>query len=236
MFSQIKTPVCLVAVSVLAGGLVLAEEALAELKTEKEKVSYSIGQQIGSNFKRNEMDIDTASLKQGVEDALKGKKPALSGEEQQKVMTAFQSQMEKKMEDKQKVSADKNVKEGKSFLEANAKKPGVVVLPSGLQYKVVKEGTGAIPKASDTVTTHYRGTLIDGKEFDSSYSRGQPASFPVNGVIKGWTEALQLMKTGSKWQLFIPSELAYGARGAGPDIGPNSTLIFDIELLSIGKK
>jgi len=129
--------------------------------------------------------------------------------------------------------ADKNQKEGEVFLAENKKKKGVITLPSGLQYQVIKEGTGKIPKATDTVTTHYRGTLIDGTEFDSSYKRGEPASFPVNGVIKGWTEALQLMKVGSKWQLFIPSNLAYGPQGAGQAIGPNATLIFEIELLSI---
>jgi FKBP-type peptidyl-prolyl cis-trans isomerase FklB len=129
--------------------------------------------------------------------------------------------------------ADKNQKEGEVFLAENKKKKGVVTLPSGLQYHVITAGTGKIPKATDTVTTHYRGTLIDGTEFDSSYKRGEPASFPVNGVIKGWTEALQLMKVGSKWQLFIPSNLAYGPQGAGQVIGPSATLIFEIELLSI---
>jgi FKBP-type peptidyl-prolyl cis-trans isomerase FklB len=137
------------------------------------------------------------------------------------------------MESKKRDQGDANMKEGKSFLEANAKKSGVKVLPSGLQYQILTDGKGKSPKATDVVKTHYRGTLISGKEFDSSYARKEPAEFPVNGVIKGWTEALQLMKEGSKWKLFIPSELAYGAQGAGADIGPNSTLIFEVELLSV---
>ena len=145
----------------------------------------------------------------------------------------FEQNLRTKMDSKKKEAGDKNTKEGKAFLEANAKKPGVKVLPSGLQYKVITEGSGTSPKATDVVKTHYRGTLINGKEFDSSYARKEPAEFPVNGVIKGWTEALQLMKPGAKWQLFIPSDLAYGPQGAGADIGPNATLIFEVELLSV---
>ncbi|MCJ7833279.1 MAG: FKBP-type peptidyl-prolyl cis-trans isomerase, partial [Deltaproteobacteria bacterium] len=169
----------------------------------------------------------------GFKDALSGAKPLLSEEEMRTVMTAFQKEISEKQAEKTKVLGEKNKKEGETFLAENKKKEGVKILTSGLQYKVVKEGTGKKPKATDKVTTHYQGTLIDGTEFDSSYKRGEPAAFPVNGVIPGWTEALQLMKVGSKWQLFVPSKLAYGERGAGPKIGPNAVLIFTVELLSI---
>jgi FKBP-type peptidyl-prolyl cis-trans isomerase FklB len=165
----------------------------------------------------------------GLKDALSGKQPALSEKEMQETMEAWSKQME----DKQKAVGEKNVADGVKFLAENKSKSGVKTTASGLQYKVIKEGSGAQPKVTDTVTVHYRGTLINGTEFDSSYKRGQPASFPVNGVIKGWTEALQLMKAGSKYQLFIPSSLAYGERAAGADIAPNSTLIFEVELLDV---
>jgi FKBP-type peptidyl-prolyl cis-trans isomerase FklB len=148
-------------------------------------------------------------------------------------MTQFQNETRKAQEEKMQQASMTNKKEGTAFLEANKTKEGVKVLPSGLQYKVLKEGTGPKPSAADTVVCNYRGTLIDGKEFDSSYKRGEPATFPVNGVIKGWTEALQLMPVGSKWQLFLPADLAYGDRGAGADIGPGATLIFEVELMSI---
>jgi FKBP-type peptidyl-prolyl cis-trans isomerase FklB len=151
-------------------------------------------------------------------------------------MAAFQKEMMAKQQELAKRLGEKNKKEGEAFLSENRKKEGIKALPSGLQYKVVKAGTGKKPKSTDTVTTHYRGTLIDGTEFDSSYRRGQPASFPVSGVIAGWTEALQLMEEGAKWQLFIPPNLAYGERGAGSQIGPNATLIFEIELISIQEK
>ena len=148
-------------------------------------------------------------------------------------MTAYQKTVQEKVAKKNVELGAKNTKEGKTFLDANTKKPGVTTLASGLQYKVLTEGKGAMPKASDTVKVHYRGTLLDGTEFDSSYARKEPAEFQVGGVIKGWTEGLQLMKTGAKWQLFIPAELAYGATGAGQDIGPNATLIFEVELLEV---
>ena len=151
-------------------------------------------------------------------------------------MTDLQAEMRKKQEEKMKLAGDANQKEGAAFLAANKTKEGVVTTSSGLQYKVLKQGDGPKPTATDSVVCNYRGTLINGTEFDSSYKRGQPATFPVNGVIKGWTEALQLMPTGSKWQLFVPADLAYGARGAGQDIGPNATLIFEVELLSIQAK
>ncbi|MGB2603730.1 MAG: FKBP-type peptidyl-prolyl cis-trans isomerase, partial [Candidatus Sulfotelmatobacter sp.] len=171
-----------------------------------------------------------------VKDALAGGKTLLTDDEAQAALTEMQNDMRKKQQEKQQVAGAANKKEGEAFLAGNKGKEGVVALPSGLQYKIIKSGTGPKPAATDSVFCNYRGTLIDGKEFDSSYKRGQPATFPVNGVIKGWTEALQLMPVGSKWQLFIPADLAYGDRGAGPDIGPDATLIFEVELVSIQDK
>jgi FKBP-type peptidyl-prolyl cis-trans isomerase FklB len=210
--------------------------AATKLNSEKDKVSYMIGYQIGSNFKRDGLEVDLNMIQNGMKEALAGEKSPLTPEESQKLMMDLQKNLQAKAEAKQKEEGSKNAAEGKAFLDENAKKKDIVKLPSGLQYKVLAEGKGDSPKATDTVKTHYRGTLINGTEFDSSYKRGQPATFPVNGVIKGWTEALQLMKPGAKWQLFIPSELAYGEGGAGDQIGPNSTLIFEVELLSIEKK
>jgi FKBP-type peptidyl-prolyl cis-trans isomerase FklB len=203
-----------------------------DLKNPKQRLSYSIGADIGKNLKRQEIDVDAKALAAGLTDALTGK-TALTEPEMQAAIKEFQTQMTTKMQARQQVDGAKNLKEGQAFLEANAKKEGVKTLPSGLQYKVLKSGAGKTPKATDTVKTHYHGTLIDGTVFDSSVERGEPISFPVNGVIKGWTEALQLMKEGDKWQLFVPSNLAYGERGAGGKIGPNSTLIFEVELLSV---
>jgi FKBP-type peptidyl-prolyl cis-trans isomerase FklB len=215
----------------LAASVSAAENT--QLKTQKDKVSYTIGINIGNNVKQLPMEVDLDILMKGFKDAFSGNKPQLSEEEMRTVMTAFQKEMASKQAEVMKSQGDKNKKEGETFLAENKKKDGVKTLASGLQYKVIKEGTGKIPKATDKVSTHYQGTLIDGTEFDSSYKRGEPATFPVNGVIPGWTEALQLMKVGSKWQLFIPSKLAYGEKGAGPKIGPNATLIFTIELLAI---
>jgi len=177
---------------------------------------------VGNNLKRQLIEVDPSILAKGVQDALSGTKPLLSNEEIQETMVAFQKEM-----------AEKQKQRGEAFLSENKKKEGVKTLPSGLQYKVVKAGTGKKPKANDTVTVNYRGTLIDGTEFDSSYRRGQPATFPVSGVIPGWTEAMQLMAEGAKWQLFIPPHLAYGERGMGGLIGPNTTLIFEVELISV---
>ena len=200
------------------------------LKTEVEKVSYIIGTQIAGTFKTENIEVNLDSLMLGLKDALEGKQLALSQEEMKLVYGRFQQQMRAKQAAKQAAEAAKNL----AFLEANKAKEGVKVLPSGLQYKVIKEGTGNTPTADDKVKTHYRGTLIDGTEFDSSYKRNQPAEFGVTKVIKGWTEALQLMKEGGKWELYIPANLAYGQRGR-PSIPPNSTLIFEIELLEIVK-
>src|SRR5215469_6901442 len=207
---------------------VFGQEKSPQLKDQKDKVSYSIGMQIGFNLARQKVDINADILAAGIKDAL-ANKPQLTPDQVKDVMAQF----EKDMEQKQKELGEKNKTEGAKFLEENKKKAGVKTTASGLQYKLIKEGTGAQPKATDMVTVNYRGTLIDGTEFDSSYKRGQPATFPVNGVIKGWTEALQLMKAGSKYQLVIPSNLAYGERAMGPDIGPNSALIFEVELQEV---
>lgn len=205
------------------------KEPAGGLKTDKQKFSYSAGYQIGQNLKRQNLDLDSRAFSQGAQDAITSAKPRLKPEEMQ---AAFQAQQKKDME-KQAATAKKNLDAGQAFLEANKKKDGVVTLASGLQYKVITEGKGKQPKDADTVVAHYRGTLINGTEFDSSYQRNEPATFPVGGVIKGWQEALPLMKEGSKWQVYIPSDLAYGPRGAGGEIGPNEVLIFDIELLSV---
>jgi FKBP-type peptidyl-prolyl cis-trans isomerase FklB len=206
------------------------------LKTQKEKFSYALGMKMGGNLKKQDVPVDPAILARGVKDALAGGKALMTDDEAQAALTEMQNDMRKKQQEKQQVAGAANKKEGEAFLAGNKGKEGVVALPSGLQYKIIKSGTGPKPAATDSVVCNYRGTLIDGKEFDSSYRRGQPATFPVNGVIKGWTEALQLMPVGSKWQLFIPADLAYGDRGAGPDIGPDATLIFEVELMSIQDK
>jgi len=219
------------AILVLAGGVV-AEEPVS-LKSQKDKVSYIIGLDIGNNLKRQGADIDLDTLLRGMKDALSGNKPLLSEDEMREVTTAFRQEMAKKQAEETKKLAEKNKKEGEAFLEENKKKEGVKTLPSGLQYKVITEGSGKSPTESDTVTVNYRGTFVDGTEFDSSYKRGEPATFPVKGVIAGWVEALPLMKEGAKWQLFIPPGLAYGETGAGNAIGPNATLIFEVELISI---
>ena len=203
--------------------------------TQKDKVSYVIGRQIGANLKNQAIDINPDVMAVGVNEIFSGKPSSLTDAEAQEVMKNFQQDVAAKQAEKRKLEADKNKKAGDDFLAKNKKAKGVKVLPSGLQYKVMVSGKGEKPSAADTVTVNYKGTLINGKEFDSSYKRGTPATFPVNGVIKGWTEALQLMKTGSKWELYIPSDLAYGERGAGADIGPNETLVFTVELISIQK-
>jgi FKBP-type peptidyl-prolyl cis-trans isomerase FklB len=226
-FTRLLFATALISLPAFASGKSSSTKGIAD------KASYTLGFQVGQNLHSYGAQINTESFVKGFSDALAGKPGALSKDEMQKVMAEFEQNLRTKMDSKKREQGDANTKEGKAFLEANAKKPGIKVLPSGLQYKVINEGSGTSPKASDIVKTHYRGTLINGKEFDSSYARKEPAEFPVNGVIKGWTEALQLMKPGAKWQLFIPSELAYGAQGAGADIGPNATLIFEVELLSV---
>jgi FKBP-type peptidyl-prolyl cis-trans isomerase FklB len=212
----------------------------APLTTRKQKFSYALGMDIGSkvgaSLKQQSVDIDPALVSQGLKDAMAGSKTRLTTEEAQTVLKEVQAEVNKQRQEKTAAAAAKNKTEGDAFLAANKSKEGVVTLPSGLQYKILTAGTGPKPAATDSVVCNYRGTLIDGKEFDSSYKRGQPATFGVGQVIKGWTEALQLMPVGSKWQLFVPSTLAYGERGAGAEIGPNATLIFEVELLSIQDK
>ena len=205
------------------------------LETEKDKQSYAIGLNFGKNLHRDDIDVDPKIVLQGLQDALAGGKVLLTDDQIKTVMTDLQNQVRQKREEKRQALIESNKKDGAAFLAANATKEGVVTLPSGLQYKVLVAGTGPKPSATDSVVCNYRGTLLDNTEFDSSYKTGQPATFPVGGVIKGWTEALQLMPVGSKWQLFIPADLAYGERGQGP-IGPNATLIFEVELVSIQAK
>lgn len=217
-------------------GLVAASVSLSALgkepagfKTDKQKFSYTVGYQMGQNLKRQNLEIDPKLVAQGMQDVLAGAKPKMTPDEMHSAVQSYQ----KKEQDKMESVAKKNLEAGQAFLEANKKKESVVTLPSGLQYKIVTEGGGKQPKLSDTVVAHYRGTLTNGEEFDSSYKRNEPATFPVQGVIKGWQEVLPLMKEGAKWQVYIPSDLAYGSRGAGNAIGPNEVLIFDIELVSI---
>jgi FKBP-type peptidyl-prolyl cis-trans isomerase len=206
------------------------------LKTPKDKASYAMGMNIGTGLRKQSVDIDPAILARGLKDAFANGKTLLTEEEVRTILTQLQADMRKKQQEVAQVAAENNKKQGIAFLEANKTKEGVVTLPSGLQYKVLQEGTGAKPTVTDSVVCNYRGTLLDNTEFDSSYKRGQPITIPVTGVIKGWTEALQLMPVGSKWQLFVPSDLAYGERGAGGPIGPNATLIFEIELVGIQAK
>lgn len=228
--------------------VLIAGQALAagdvEIKTEKQKLSYSIGMNAGrsmkDSLKTQSVDVDQAVLLKGLDDGIRDAKPQMTEDEMKTVLEALQKKLmakqqeqAAKQQEQAKAVAEKNKKEGEAFLAANKKKEGVITMPSGLQYKVLTAGKGKSPKATDTVTVNYRGTLIDGTEFDSSYKRGQPATFPLNQVIKGWTEAVQLMKEGAKWELYIPSDLAYGERGAGANIGGNATLIFEVELLSI---
>jgi len=207
-----------------------------ELVSKKDKQSYAIGMNVGHSLKAQPIELDPAIVAEGLRDTLSGAKPLLTEDEVKAILTELQGELRTKQEAKMQEMSGVNKKEGDAFLAANKSKEGVVALPSGLQYKILTKGTGPKPSAGDTVVCNYRGTLVNGKEFDSSYKRGQPATFPVSGVIKGWTEALQLMPVGSKWELYVPADLAYGDRGAGPDIGPGATLIFDVELISIQKK
>lgn len=210
-------------------------------QTKSEKLSYAIGLNLGNSFKSNDIQINSEMLAMAIRAIQENQTPAMTEEETRKVLTEFEEEMKAKMqrqqsaqlsdEDRAKLAANKA--RGKSWLEENKKRPGVTELPSGLQYEVVTQGTGPKPGLSSMVTTHYSGTLTDGKKFDSSYDRGQPAQFPVNGVIRGWTEALQLMNEGSKWKLYIPSDLAYGDPGMPPNIGPGETLVFEVELIKV---
>lgn len=200
-------------------------------ESERQKLSYTFGYDVGQKIRNLIPDLDEAAFGQAVHDALTEKASRLSEAETQAVIAAFQKNRQEEMAKR----AEANLKAGQDFLAANKKKKGVVTLPSGVQYKIIKSAKGDKPSAADSVVAHYRGTLINGKEFDSSIKRGEPATFPVGGVIPGWQEVLQLMPAGSKWQVYIPAELAYGMRGTDSGIGPNETLIFDIELLKINK-
>jgi FKBP-type peptidyl-prolyl cis-trans isomerase FklB len=213
-------------------GICYADEKL-ELKNQKDKESYSLGYQFGQSLKAQEVDINLDVYASGIRDGLGGKTSQMTAEEIRATVASLQQRLMAARQKELKEKAEKNLAESKAFLEENKKKEGVKILPSGLEYKVLTEGSGKMPKAEDTVTVHYKGALIDGTEFDSSFKRGQPATFKVNGVIKGWSEALQLMKEGSKWQLFIPPELGYGERAMGTQIPPNSALIFEVELIAV---
>jgi FKBP-type peptidyl-prolyl cis-trans isomerase FklB len=218
-------------------GTATKDQPVTALTTTKQKASYAIGMNWGTGLHRQGIDVDSAALIQGMKDALAGGKTLLTEDEARAALMQLQKEIQEKQQAKAAAEGETNKKEGDAFLAANKTKESVVTLPSGLQYKILKEGNGPKPTASDSVVCNYKGTLINGTEFDSSYKRGEPATFPVTGVIKGWTEALQLMPVGSKWQLFIPPDLAYGPRGTpGGPIGPNATLVFEVELISIKEK
>ena len=233
-FRTLVAPFTLILLAALA---TLPASAVAQggkkLTSLKERASYAIGLNIGNSLKKQQVDIDIALIQQGLKDGVTGNKPRLSNEEIRLALTELRANVEKSEALRRQKSGSKSMEEGKIFLANNKKKKDVVTTKSGLQYRVIAPGKGKSPTASDTVTTHYKGTLINGTQFDSSYDRGEPASFPVKGVIAGWTEALQLMKPGAKWELVIPAHLAYGERGAGRDIPPNAVLVFQIELISI---
>jgi FKBP-type peptidyl-prolyl cis-trans isomerase FklB len=212
----------------------LAQDAAPELKTDKDKLSYALGMNFGENFRKQGVDVDPAVFAKAFAEAFSAGKTAMSEEDMKTVLTAAAADIRKKQAAVQAEKGEQAQKDGEKFLADNKTKDSVVTLPSGLQYKVLKQGTGEKPTPEDTVICNYKGTLIDGTEFDASEKHGGPATFPVKGVIAGWTEALQLMPVGSKWQLFVPSSLAYGAQGP-PGIGPNATLIFEVELVSIQK-
>ena len=216
----------------LFGAARLGAQEAPTLKDQRDKLSYSLGMEIGQGLKRQSSDLNPDLLLRGIKDAFSGEKALMTDSEISETVNAFQKELMAKQHELAMQLGEKNKTEGEAFLAQNKKKEAVVSLPSGLQYKVIKAGSGKKPKVTDTVTVQYRGTLIDGTEFDSSYRRGEPVTFPVNAVIPGWTEALKLMKEGAKWQVFIPSNLAYGERGGG-GIGPNATLIFEIELISV---
>jgi FKBP-type peptidyl-prolyl cis-trans isomerase FklB len=217
----------------LLAGAAAAQEAAPALASPKDKLSYALGVDLGKQFRKQGVDVDPALFARGLKDALSSGQALLTDEEVRAAVTGLREELRGRQVAAARTRADESKKAGEAFLAANAAKEGVVTLPSGLQYKVLKEGDGRKPTEADTVEVHYRGTLLDGTEFDSSYGRGQAASMAVKGLIKGWAEALPLMPVGSKWQLFIPPQLAYGERGAGKDIGPNATLVFEIELVAI---
>jgi FKBP-type peptidyl-prolyl cis-trans isomerase FklB len=225
-----------VIVAIVGTGLCAAawagSEQPLELKTDSQKINYSLGYQIGGDFKRQGIELDGQAVVRGIQDAISGKEPLMKPEEVRTTLMELRRKIIAAQQEKRKEEEQKKLADGKKYMDENAKKPGVVTTKSGLQYKVLKEGTGKSPSATDRVTVNYRGTTVDGKEFDSSYKRGKPATFRLNGVIKGWTEGLQLMKEGGKAELVIPPKLAYGSRGPLGD----QTLIFDVELIAVGPK
>ncbi|CAN5603189.1 macrophage infectivity potentiator Mip [soil metagenome] len=225
---QLMLPAIAAAMMVVSCNAQDKSKSTGNMKTQNDSISYSLGVSIGNNFKTNNLDsINPDLLSKGMKDVFAGK-ASLTQEQADATINAFMMQ-------KEKVKGEESTKKGLAYLEENKKKPGVQVTASGMQYQILKAGTGPKPTLNDKITAHYHGTLIDGTVFDSSVDRGQPASFPVSGVIPGWTEALQMMPVGSKWRLVLPSNLAYGERGAGGKIGPNSVLIFEVELISIDK-
>ena len=227
-----RTTVLAIIATFGAAAVLQAADADSSFKDEKAKASYAIGLNIGNNWKRQEIEVDFDSLLAGLKDATEGK-PRMTDAELQTTLAAFSKELSEKQQKKRDELAAKNRSEGEAFLARNKAQPGVITTENGLQYKVITEGSGDPPKPEDTVTVNYRGTLVDGTEFDSSAKHGGPATFQVRGVIPGWTEALTMMKPGAKWQLVIPPQLAYGERGSAQVIGPDSTLIFDVELVSV---
>jgi FKBP-type peptidyl-prolyl cis-trans isomerase FklB len=229
---KMKQFLTLTLVAGLGMGAAMAQKAIP-LKTAKDSLGYAVGANIGNDFKRQGIQLNLETLMQGLKDAMGGKPMTLNEQQVREVLTAFQTSQQAKAGEAKKAKAEANLKRGEDFLAQNKTKQGVQVLPNGLQYQVLSEGTGKSPSATDRVTTHYQGTLIDGTEFDSSYKRGEPATFPVNGVIQAWQIILPMMKEGGKMRIWSPANLAYGASGQGPTIGPNEVLIFDIELIKV---
>ncbi len=223
--------ILLSAVVVLAA--VTSADAQSTFKTRKDSISYGIGYDFGTRYKAQEVPVSVDALMRGFRDAYSGKKSGISESATERLLQEFSQEMIAKQSARMNKQGEENRKAGEAFLAANKKKPGIVTLPDGLQYKIITQGTGPRPAKDTTVVCNYRGTLIDGKEFDSSYKRGEPATFRLGQVIKGWQEAIPMMTVGSKWEVYIPSELAYGPRAASELIGPNATLIFEIELIGI---
>jgi len=227
------TAILLLSLALLSCGSDQARASKKDLKTFEEKSSYALGMDFGENLKRSDVEVDVASILQGLEDVLRDRDLLLSADDSRQILTDLRGRMQEQATAKREVQGAQNLQDGEAFLLKNRGEEGVATTESGLQYLVITQGDGPKPKATDRVTVHYRGTLIDGTEFDSSHRRGQPATFALDAVIPGWTEGLQLMPVGSTYRLFIPPDLAYGERGAGGVIGPNATLIFEVELLSI---
>lgn len=228
---NLKNLICIAMITIITCGLAFAESS--EFKDKREKISYCVGLDIGQNFKNGEWDLDIEAVIEGVRHSFTGSEWKLEKDEMMRVISDYRQELQQEQMKLDKAKAELNKTAGDKFLEENAKKKGITVLPSGLQYEIITKGDGNSPSKTDSVEVHYKGTLIDGTEFDSSYTRGKPVTFDVDKVIPGWTEILQLMKEKAKWRVYIPSDLAYGPRGAGKSIGPNTTLIFDIELLKI---